>query len=79
MLLAIVALMGFSMLALWIPTFQANRRTTAPAHVATPAAAAQASGPAERHFPVAIVAGHGLLAATTLVLVLLTMVGVGGS
>jgi hypothetical protein len=34
---------------------------------------------AERHFPVVVVGGHGLLAATTLVLVLLTMVGVGGS
>jgi hypothetical protein len=44
-----------------------------------PASTAVAEGPAERHFPVPIVAGHGLLAATTLVLVLLTMLGVGGS
>jgi len=78
-LLAIVALMGFSMLALWIPTFQASRSATVPVHTASPAAATETSGPAERHFPVAIVAGHGLLAATTLVLVLLTMVGIGGS
>jgi hypothetical protein len=35
--------------------------------------------PAEQHFPVAIVGLHGLLAATTLVLVLLTAIGVGGS
>ncbi len=28
--------------------------------------------PAEKHFPFAIVAGHGLFAATTVVLVLLT-------
>jgi manganese efflux pump family protein len=71
-LLLIVALMGFTMLARWIPTFQANRAAGAAAPEAD-------AGPAERHFPVAIVAGHGLLAATTLVLVLLTMVGVGGS
>ncbi len=30
-------------------------------------------------FPVAMVAGHGLLAFTTLTLVLLTVLGVGGS
>jgi hypothetical protein len=34
---------------------------------------------AEQRFPVAIVALHGLLAATTLVLVLLAAAGVGGS
>jgi uncharacterized membrane protein YqaE (UPF0057 family) len=32
-----------------------------------------------RHFPVAVVAGHGLFAAATLILVLLTALGVGGS
>ena len=36
-------------------------------------------GAAEQRFPVAIVGGHGLLAATTLVLVLLAAAGVGGS
>ena len=35
--------------------------------------------PAERAFPVAMVAGHGLLAVTTFTLVLLTVLGVGGS
>ena len=35
--------------------------------------------PAEHRFPVAIVGLHGLLAATTLVLVLLAAAGVGGS
>jgi hypothetical protein len=35
--------------------------------------------PAEQRFPVAIVGLHGLLAATTLVLVLLAAAGVGGS
>ncbi|HUL25305.1 MAG TPA: hypothetical protein VLW44_05990 [Streptosporangiaceae bacterium] len=35
--------------------------------------------PAERAFPLAVVAGHGLLAGTTLILVLLTVLGVGGS
>ena len=35
--------------------------------------------PAERRFPIPIVAAHGLVAAATLVLVLLTAAGVGGS
>jgi hypothetical protein len=35
--------------------------------------------PAEQHFPVSVVALHGLLAVTTVVLVLLTALGVGGS
>jgi hypothetical protein len=45
-----------------------------------PAMAGGAEGvPAEQHFPVPIVALHGVLAATTLVLVLLTALDVGGS
>jgi len=35
--------------------------------------------PLEQHFPVPLVAGHGAMAATTLVLVLLAAAGVGGS
>jgi hypothetical protein len=33
--------------------------------------------PAEQHFPVPVVAAHGLLAVTTVVLVFLAAVGVG--
>jgi hypothetical protein len=49
---------------------------------ATGSATATGAGierPAEQHFPVAVVYLHGLLAVTTLVLVLLTALGVGGS
>jgi hypothetical protein len=35
--------------------------------------------PPERHFPIAVVIGHGIFAFTTVVLVLLTTLGVGGS
>jgi hypothetical protein len=73
----VVALMGFTMLARWIPTYRATRSTNV-ANVAAAGGTADA-GPAERHFPLAAVAGHGLLAATTLVLVLLTALKVGGS
>jgi len=58
-LLLPVALLGFTMLARWIP--------------------ARRSGTAESRFPIAVVAGHGLFAATTLVLALLAALEVGGS
>lgn len=60
-LLLVVALIGFSMLAIWLK--QRSRREAA----------------AEQRFPVAIVGLHGILAATTLVLVFLAAAGVGGS
>jgi hypothetical protein len=69
-LLLVVAGLGFAMFAVWL-----RRRRAMPAL----AAGAAIDTPAEQHFPVAIVALHGLLAATTLVLVLLTAAGVGGS
>jgi hypothetical protein len=35
--------------------------------------------PPERHFPVSVVIGHGVFATVTIVLVVLTLLGVGGS
>jgi hypothetical protein len=70
-LLAIVALLGFSMLAIWL----GQRRQPA----ATATASSTSADAAEQRFPVPIVALHGVLAAATLVLVLLTAAGVGGS
>jgi hypothetical protein len=61
------ALLGFVMLSRWIPTYR-----SAPVAVGE-------NEPAERHFPLAAVLGHGLLAATTLVLVLLAALEIGGS
>jgi hypothetical protein len=66
-LLLVVALLGFTMFAVWLRRRQAGM------------GAATTDTPAEQHFPVAIVGLHGLLAATTLVLVLLAAAGVGGS
>jgi hypothetical protein len=70
-----VALLGFVMLARWIPTYRARTAVPAAAGGGTPAA--EVSVPAEKHFPVAVVAGHGLFAVVTVVLVLLTALGVG--
>ncbi|WP_280491562.1 hypothetical protein [Nocardia asiatica] len=62
-LLIPVALLGFAMLLRWIPTYRSRSAGTAE--------------PPEGHFPVAVVAGHGVLAVVTVVLVLLTALGVG--
>lgn len=67
--LLVVALIGFTMLAVWMN--QRRRRA------ATAATAPGAGMPAEQHFPDAVVGVHGVLAAVTLVLVFLTAVGVG--
>ena len=69
-LLLVVATLGFTMFAIWL---RRRRARGAVAEAVTP------DTPAEQHFPVSIVGLHGLLAATTLVLVLLTAIGVGGS
>jgi len=65
-LLVLIALLGFAMFARWIP-------------VQRGAAIAGSEVPAEKHLPVPVVAAHGLVAVATVVLVLLTALGVGGS
>lgn len=65
-IVAVVAGLGFAMLAVWL---QRRRR---------PAAAGPAAGrPAEQHFPATLVTFHGIVAATTLVTVVLAAAGVG--
>jgi hypothetical protein len=76
-LLLPVALLGFVMLARWIPV--RRERATADAAVAAAGPGAEGTVPAERHFPVPVVLAHGLLAVVTLVLVLLSALGVGDS
>lgn len=67
-----VALLGFAMFGRWL----AARRSPVAAGAA---AAADPEAPAEQAFPVPVVVAHGLLAVVTVVLVLLTAAGVGGS
>lgn len=73
-ILLLIAVLGFTMLLRWIPTYQARAGVAAPGP-----GGSLGQGPAERHFPVAVVVGHGLFAVVTVLLVLLTAVGVGGS
>ncbi|MEU1011809.1 hypothetical protein [Streptomyces sp. NPDC005890] len=72
-LLLPVALLGFVMLARWIPVHRDR------AAAGTTAQGGAGTVPAERHFPVPVVVAHGLFAVATLVLVLLSALGVGGS
>jgi hypothetical protein len=78
-----VALIGFTMFARWISVYRGGGGpAAAPAGYmaagTTTATAALEVIQAERHLPVPIVVAYDLLAATTLVLVLLTAIGVGG-
>jgi hypothetical protein len=66
-ILLAVALLGWTMFAIW---WQRRQAGGAVAPASTP------DVPAEQRFPVAIVALHGLLAVTTVVLVFLAAVGV---
>jgi hypothetical protein len=67
-MLAVVAVLGWTMFAIWVRGRQAQ---SAGAEAVAP------GRPAEQHFPVPIVALHGVAAVTTVVLVLLAAVGVG--
>jgi hypothetical protein len=67
-LLVPVALLGLTMFTRWLQA--GDHRRTAPVG---------AGARPESHFPLPIVIGHGLFAVTTVVLVLLTALGVGES
>jgi hypothetical protein len=67
-ILAVVAILGWTMFAIWYQRRQARGAVVEAIDPGTPA---------EQHFPVPVVALHGLLAVTTVVLVLLTALEVG--
>jgi hypothetical protein len=76
--LGAVILLGLTMLGRWIIV----RRALGAALRARPGdvfARARTAAPAEIHFPVPVVVAHGVLAFSTITLVLLTVLGVGGS
>jgi len=73
-ILGAIALLGATMFARWIPVYRGPARPPGPAQPPSGALAV----PAEGNFPVAVVAAHGLLAVSTLVLALLTVLGTSG-
>jgi hypothetical protein len=74
-ILGVIAALGLTMLTRWIPV----HRALVAAESGPQPLTAESALPAERAFPAPVVASHGLLAATTITLVLLTVLGVGGS
>jgi hypothetical protein len=71
-----VALLGLTMLGRWI---MVRRALASALRASTSTGTAHAATPAEGHFPVPVVLGHGVLAVTTLALVLLSVLGLGSS
>ncbi len=79
-LLIPVALLGFILLIRWIPVYRGRAVTAGAPQAGAPTGSGPAEAePAERHLPLPVVAGHGLFAVVTVVLVLLTALGVAGS
>jgi len=90
-ILVAIALLGFTMFARWIPVYRmADDEISVPvAAMAGGAPGAAPEGalgigmlqekPAEGSFPLLIVLAHGVFAVSTVVLVVLTALGVGGS
>jgi hypothetical protein len=90
-ILVVIALLGLTMFARWIPVYRmADDEASEPVAAMSggPAASAPGAGPAgmpgmgslpaEGSFPLLIVLAHGVFAVSTVVLVVLTALGVGG-
>jgi hypothetical protein len=86
-ILVAIVLLGLSMFARWIPVYQMTDgevRVPVEAMAGAPPGAAPGGPlprelPAEGSFPLLIVLAHGVFATSTVVLVVLTALGVGGS
>ena len=72
-ILAVIATLGLTMFTRWIPVHAAYV-----AAESTRGMSAEFDFPAERAFPLSVVITHGVLAVTTVTLVVLAMLGVGG-
>ncbi|MGH3972165.1 MAG: hypothetical protein ACRDS9_02395 [Pseudonocardiaceae bacterium] len=70
-----VALLGFVMLARWIPVYRGHAVAASTPRTGTSTSGSAETEPAERHLPVPVVVAHGLFAVVTVVLVLLTALG----
>jgi hypothetical protein len=85
--LVVAATLGLIMAIRWLSVYRAKRAGErvvpmgATARVAGPGLPPRlgVEGPPERNFPLPVVITHGLFAVTTLALVVLTAMGVGGS
>jgi hypothetical protein len=71
-ILAVVAVLGLIMAARWVRVYRTYGDPG-------PSLTRSTTAPPERHFPLPVVVAHGVMAVTTLVLVLLTALDVGGT
>jgi hypothetical protein len=86
-ILVAIVLLGLSMFARWIPVYRmTDGEVRAPVGAMAGTAPRAAPGgplprelPAEGSFPLLIVLAHGVFATSTVVLVVLTALGIGGS
>src|SRR6266581_1597132 len=86
-ILVAIALLGLSMFARWIPVYRmAGDEVSVPVGAGAGGTPGDAQvipslreRPAEGSFPLLIVLAHGTFAVSTVILVLLTAIGVGGS
>jgi hypothetical protein len=73
-ILVVIAALGLTMFTRWIPVHTAFVKAES-----TRGMSADFDFPAERAFPLTVVVVHGVLAVTTVTIVLLAMLGVGAS
>jgi hypothetical protein len=76
--LAFVATFGITMAVRWIGVYRAGSVRISAQVIPVQQGSGAIAVPPERHFPVSVVIGHGIFAVTTIVLVVLTVLGVGG-
>jgi hypothetical protein len=82
-ILGVVAVLGLIMAARWVGVYRTHTVPLAapvmvPATAGAPYLGSGIAVPPERNFPLLVVVGHGIFAVATIVLVLLTALGVGG-
>src|SRR5215467_11204536 len=77
--LAFVATFGLTMAVRWIGVYRAAPLRASASGMPVSHGTTALAVPPERHFPVSVVIAHGIFALTTIVLVVLTILGVGGS
>jgi hypothetical protein len=77
-ILASVGVLGLTMLKRWLSVYHDSTYSVSMAANGSGPTPAVVWVPAERNFPLALVIGHGLFAGLTILLVLLTVLGVGG-
>lgn len=74
-ILVVIAVLGLAMFARWVPVYRAPVAVGGPQEQVLPVK----ETPAEGNFPLVVVLAHGAFAVSTVILVVLTALGVGGS